>query len=62
MLHYDYYSTRADGKRLQHIYTDDETKKILQVETGIIYDDVIDFEDTSYSYEETDKREEITNE
>lgn len=36
-------------------YSDDETKNILQVETGIVYDDAVDVYPCRYTYEEVDK-------
>lgn len=38
-------------------YSDDETKNLLQVETGIVYDDAIDTYPCRYTYEEVDKPE-----
>ena len=33
----------------------DEGFKILQVETGVVYDEAIDLESSEYTYEETDE-------
>lgn len=63
MLRTDFYETRYDGVNLYRTYSD-ENYKIRQIETGIIYDEAIDVEDSEYSYEETDEKieEEIINE
>lgn len=36
-------------------WTDDETKVLLQVETGAMYDEAIDLYPCRYTYEEIDK-------
>ena len=41
-----------DGNRVRHY--SDERYKIRQVETGIIYDDAVDYIPCIYTYEETD--------
>jgi hypothetical protein len=40
----------------------DEGKKILQIETGILYDEAVDVLPCRFTYEETDIDAEITNE
>ena len=40
-----------DGQRIRH-YSDDGMK-ILQVETGIVYEDAVDYLPCRYTYEET---------
>ncbi len=42
-----------DGALIRH-YSDKEVK-LLQVETGILYDEAIDIVPCRYTYEETDK-------
>ena len=39
-------------------YTDDATKTLLQVETGVMYDDAIDIYPCPYTYKEVDKPQE----
>ena len=53
------YATRADGVKLFRIYSDDG-KRIVQNETGIVYDEVIDVEDAPYTYTESDEDVELT--
>ena len=36
-------------------WSDDETKALLQVETGFVYDEAIDLYPCRYTYEEVDK-------
>ena len=45
--------TRDDGVKLIRTYSD-ERFKIRQNETGIVYDEAIDVENSRYTYEETD--------
>ena len=62
MIEPKFYKTRKDGVKL-YIYKSENGFKILQVETGIVYDEAIDVEGAGYTYEETDERiEEDTNE
>lgn len=49
MLRFEY----VDGGTRIHHYSDEDFK-ILQVETGIIYDDAIDVLPCKWTYEETD--------
>lgn len=53
MIKKEFYKTRKDGINLYRTYSD-EGYRIKQVETGSIYDEAIDVEDTPYTYEETD--------
>jgi hypothetical protein len=46
------YKIRADGMRLFRTYSD-KGKRIVQNETGIIYDEAIDVENASYTYSES---------
>ena len=63
MVRTDFYRIREDGITLYRTYSD-ENYKIRQIETGIIYDEAIDVEDSGYTYEETDEKieEEIIDE
>lgn len=42
-----------DGVKLYRTFSD-ENRKILQVETGIIFDDAVDVEGSEFTYLETD--------
>lgn len=62
MIKREYYKTRRkDGVKLYRTYSD-ENYKIKQIETGIIYDEAIDVENSIYTYEETDELIEIEDE
>lgn len=54
MLIKQYFMTRKDGVKLYRNYSD-QNKMILQVETGIKYDEAIDVENAPYTYQETDE-------
>ena len=58
MIKVEFYITREDGVDLYRTYSDTD-KYILQVETGIEYDEAIDVADGNgnirYTYEETEK-------
>ena len=58
MLIREFYMERTDGVKLYRTYSDEEYK-IRQNETGIIYDEAIDIEDSPYTYTETDIKIEI---
>lgn len=53
MIIKELYKTREDGIKLYRTYSS-EGYKILQVETGIIYDEAVDIETVNYTYEETE--------
>lgn len=55
MIVKEFYKTRKDGVNLYRTYSD-ENYKILQVETGNIYDEAIDIEGSDYTYEETNEK------
>ena len=61
----EFYKERNDGVKLYRSYSD-EGFKILQVETGVVYDEAVDTETANYTYEETEEKieeiEEDTNE
>ena len=52
MLIKEFYIKRKDGVNLYRTYSD-ENFKIRQIETDILYDEAIDVEDSTYTYEET---------
>ena len=56
-----FYKTRSDGVDL-YISKSKNGFKILQVETGVVYDEAIDTETANYTYKETDERIEDLNE
>lgn len=58
MIAKKFYKTREDGVNLYRTYSD-EQYKILQVETGEIYDEAIDEENVIFTYVETDEKVEI---
>lgn len=49
------YITNENGTRFIHHYTDDPLKTMLQNETGLTYDDAVDWPDAGYTYTEIDK-------
>ena len=48
------YKTRSDGVKLFRTYSD-ESRKIVQNETGIVYAEAIDVENAPYTYCESDE-------
>ena len=59
MIVKELYKTRADGVNLYRTYSDDG-KRLLQVETGILYDEAIDIEGAPYTYTESDEEIEMS--
>lgn len=55
MIVRELYKIRNDGIKLYRTYSS-EGYKILQVETGIIYDEAVDIETVNYTYEETEEQ------
>lgn len=53
------YKTRMDGVKLFRTYSD-EGKKIIQNETGIVYAEAVDVENTPYTYSESEEDIELT--
>lgn len=47
----EFVTETADGVKLYRTFSD-ENRKILQNETGIIYDDAVDVENAEFSYSE----------
>ena len=54
MIVKEFYHTRKDGVNLYRTYSD-ESKYIIQNETGIKYGEAIDVENTPYTYSESDE-------
>ena len=54
MIKKELFMERADGIKLYFIYSD-ENVYILQVDTGMIYENAVDVEDSPHTYEETDQ-------
>ena len=65
MVKTEFYRTREDGAKLYRTYSD-ENKMIRQIETGNEYDEAIDVADENgnikYTYEETEKNIEVSEE
>lgn len=59
MIIKEFYATRADGVKLFRNYSD-AGKRIIQNETGIVYDEAIDVESATYTYSESDEVIELT--
>lgn len=53
MIIKEFYREREDGVNLYRTYSDKDVK-IRQVETGALYAEAVDVEDSPYTYEETD--------
>lgn len=53
MIVREYFRTRTDGVKLYKTYSD-ANKYLIQTDTGDIYEDAIDVEDTPHTYEEGD--------
>lgn len=54
MIRKEFFMERADGINLYRTYSD-ENKYIMQIDTGIIYEDAVDVENSPHTYEETDE-------
>ena len=52
MVKTEFYITRADGVNLYHTYSDNGFR--ITQNTGIVYDEAIDIENSDYTYTETD--------
>lgn len=55
----EFYKIREDGVTLNRTYSD-EGKKLIQNETGLVYDDAVDVEGAPYTYSESDEDIEFT--
>lgn len=53
MIIKEFYTQRSDGVNLYRTYSS-TNMMIRQIETGIEYNEAIDVENTTYTYEETD--------
>ena len=58
MIVSEFYKERTDGVKLFRTYST-ENVKIYQVDTGNIYDEAIDVENSKHTYEETNEKIEI---
>lgn len=54
MIITEFYKTRTDGVNLFRTYSN-EGKKIIQNETGVVYDEAIDVENAPYTYTESEE-------
>lgn len=54
MIKRELFMERADGVNLYRTYSD-ENRYIMQMDTGIIYEDAVDVENSPHIYEETDE-------
>ena len=61
MIRRVFYETREDGVNLYRTYSD-EGFKIMQLQTGIVYDEAIDVENAPYTYIETTEKVEVIEE
>lgn len=59
MIIKELYMTRSDGVKLYRNYSD-EGKRLIQNETGIVYDEAIDVENAPYTYTESEETIELT--
>lgn len=55
MIKKEFYKTRNDDVNLYRTYSD-ENYRILQVETGQIFDEAIDVETANFTYVETEEK------
>lgn len=53
MIIREFFETREDGVNLYRTYSDQDFM-VRQIETGILYSEPIDVEDTPFTYEESD--------
>ena len=54
MIRTEFYETRPDGANLYRTYSDAH-KRIRKDQTGAVYDEAIDVENSGYTYTETDE-------
>ena len=59
MIKKEFYMTRADGVKLYKTYSDTDMD-LLQNETGNVYNEAIDVEDSVYTYTEIERKAEET--
>ena len=60
MIKTEFFIEREDGIKLYKTYSDNEKMNLLQNETGIIYSEAIDIENSGHTYSEVEKPEEET--
>ena len=58
MIRTEFYKTRVDGVNLYRTYSD-TNKRIKQDQTGAVYDEAIDVENSGYTYTETAESVEV---
>ena len=58
MIKTEFYETRVDGVNLYRTYSD-TNKRIKQDQTGAVYDEAIDVENSGYTYTETAENVEV---
>lgn len=54
MIKQDFYGTRPDGVNLYRTYSDDG-HRIVQTDTGAIYDEAVDIENSGHVYAESEE-------
>ena len=54
MIHTEHYMTRPDGVNLYRTYSDDG-HRIVQTDTGAVYDEAVDVENSGHIYAESDE-------
>lgn len=54
MIKQEFYGTRQDGVNLYRTYSDDG-HKIVQTDTGAVYDEAVDVENSGHIYSESDE-------
>ena len=59
MIIKEFYMTRSDDVKLYRHYSD-VGKRIIQNETGILYDEAVDVENAPYTYSESEEIIELT--
>ena len=55
MLKTEFFRVREDGVNLYRTYSDQQYK-IRQIETGFIYEEAVDIENSGFTYEETNEK------
>lgn len=54
MIIKELFITRVDGVKLFRVYSD-EGRRLVQNETGAVYDEAVDVEDAPYTYSESEE-------
>ena len=55
MIITEFFIKRSDGVNLYRTYSDQQYK-IRQIETGFIYEEAVDIENSGFTYEETNEK------